>query len=140
MTHNTDKSDLPHECKYCLKRFANPEHLNRHIIEHTENITYSEKYRRLRCGKCRHSFKDKKAMDEHTCVPIRRIKGMTYSCKVCQKVYKSPSAMYSHTKTMHGVKTKVSLADPSFVYLEICLKLSTDRWVRDDVILWSNIL
>lgn len=108
LTHNTDEA-LPHQCRYCMKRFSNPEHLNRHTIEHTENITYSEKYKRVRCTKCRRSFLDKEKLKEHACVPLRKCKGISCFCRICKKRFPTHSALYNHNKNIHKAKIKVRI-------------------------------
>lgn len=102
LTHDTD-AELPYECKQCLKRFSNPEHLHRHSTVHTENISYSHKYRMFRCSKCLVTFANKKDMTEHTCVVPEDIK---VSCTYCKKVFKNMQSLYNHKSKVHKDKDK----------------------------------
>ncbi|KAB0802456.1 hypothetical protein PPYR_04642 [Photinus pyralis] len=103
LTHNTNQ-ELPHECSFCLKRFSNPEHLNRHKIMHTENVTYSVKYKVCKCNHCLKSFRDRASLQEHMCVPVEQSANIRYPCKVCSKVFKHSSGLYNHNRNIHKLK------------------------------------
>lgn len=106
LTHQDN--ELPHECTFCLRRFSNPEHLNRHQLIHTENVSYSVKYKVCRCYQCKKTFKDQTALKQHTCAPIAPLVGSKYSCKSCVKVFKHSSGLYNHNRTIHKLKgTKI---------------------------------
>lgn len=96
--------ELPHVCNICTKSFSNPEHLHRHQIIHTENVSYSKKYQVSRCRHCLQSFKEKGLLNNHNCKPVDR-KGI-YTCKFCSKMYTHPSTLYNHVKYQHKSKHK----------------------------------
>jgi hypothetical protein len=102
LTHTND--ELPHECRFCLKRFSNPEHLNRHQIIHTENVTYSVKYRVCKCHHCLKTFKDRDQLKHHMCVPIEQAVNTRFPCKTCKKVFKHSSGLYNHNRNIHKLK------------------------------------
>lgn len=102
LTHTN--GELPHECKYCLRRFSNPEHLNRHQIIHTENVTYSVKYRVCRCHHCLRTFRDKAELQGHVCVPVKQPANTRFPCHTCNKVFTHSSNLYTHNRNIHKLK------------------------------------
>lgn len=114
LTHSN--SELPHACSYCNKRFSNPEHLNRHKLIHTENVSYSVKYKVRKCSKCLCSFKDKERFDKHVCKPVDNINPI-YECKTCKKIFKHSSALSKHNKYTHNPKMTKVLCSECGVYV-----------------------
>lgn len=107
LTHNT-YAELPHECSHCFKRFSNPEHLNRHLLIHTENVSYSVKYKVCKCYHCLKTFKDRDELKSHECVPIEQAMNTKFPCKICNKIFKNSSGLYNHNRNIHQLKgTKV---------------------------------
>ncbi|XP_056642999.1 zinc finger protein 708-like isoform X1 [Diorhabda sublineata] len=94
LTH--EDGELPHKCIECGKGFSNPRHLSRHMTVHTENRTYSTKYRYKRCKYCGEGFSNKEQLVEHVCHQYG-----VYKCKYCFKVFLNSRTRLLHIHKVH---------------------------------------
>lgn len=105
---HTNKT-LPHECNFCLRRFSNPKHLIRHRVIHTENVTYSVKYKICKCNSCRQTFEDRKQLQSHICNPIKYTASTKFLCKICKKIFSNSSAYKRHNCKIHKLSSAQAL-------------------------------
>ncbi|CAB3257547.1 unnamed protein product [Arctia plantaginis] len=93
-SHNTRETGF--SCRICLKNFANPGNVQRHMLLHTE--------RKHHCTECPKQFQSKEQLDKHmlrhTYVPPER----PFVCEHCNKQFKTSSNLMQHKRIHMEVK------------------------------------
>lgn len=128
------------ECNKCGHQFDSSEGLRKHIHNHI-NLDLNQKYK---CQQCEHRCSTRELLIKHIkelhggiqcdicklhvtkvdelASHIRTVHDHKYACKICNKIYTSPSVLNNHMKTKH-IKTDRELLVENKIYkCEFCNK------------------
>jgi len=93
--HNRVNDDVDKElsCPFCPRVVKSQKSMKQHILLSHPEPTHD-------CGKCDASFLRKNSLEKHI-----KSAHCKFQCKLCHLAYKSKIKLYSHLKTVHGMKT-----------------------------------
>ncbi|XP_075156129.1 uncharacterized protein LOC142229454 [Haematobia irritans] len=113
--------ERPHACEICKYRFATPNLLKIHMIQH-ENETGSNFSSQCRpdgfkCPDCPRRFEKQASLSAHRQIHTRNASEANYPCTICQRNFMSVRSLTEHITNKHpeAEKHKCDQCDKTFV-------------------------